>query len=409
MTKISEYKKIFSWNFSILTFGNLTSKIGTVIYNVILTWWIVEKTNSAKPIGYITAAAMIPGIIFNIFSGVIVDKFNKKKLLVLSDFLSAITCVTVSIIIKNGSVNIPVLILSSFLLGVSESLFTPCVKSIVPDIIEKKYIVQSNSITSTFSQVIKIVAPIVAGILYTKTSLTVAGVFFLNGITFFISALSEALIIYKPIAKKNESKFLIKDFKLGLMYLKGTEWLIKLLMASALVNIFIAAYNVLLPLFLKTAFVDGGMVYGKALSYEAIGSIIGAITLNLFKKKKSIFSLGTEILLCGICTIGIQFTFNQYVTLMFVLLFGLFLTRFNIMFFSLVQINVNKEMLGRVFSLIFMTSLSLMPISNLIFGFLGDYIIKYIYFFTGGGIALTSILIFKIDEDSLPKVLDNNM
>ncbi|WP_066825805.1 MFS transporter [Clostridium tepidiprofundi] len=185
MNRANKIKQTFSWNFSMLIFGNSTSLLGSIIFNTILTWWLIETTNSAKALSYISAVSFIPIFAFNIFNGAIIDIFNRKKILVLTDLLSSFICIVTGYLIFKGIVNIPLLIIANFLLSTCSCLFDPTVRAILPEILKEDLIATGNSITTTTSQIIKIIAPLIAGFLLNNLSFGIAGAFFINGISFF--------------------------------------------------------------------------------------------------------------------------------------------------------------------------------------------------------------------------------
>lgn len=388
-------KKILSKNFSLLTFGNMTSKIGNIIYDTILAWWLIDKTGTAKYFGYITVASMLPVFILNFLNGTLIDRFNRKNILIITDLISGLVCILTGIVLINNKVNILALIVASFFLGVSSSLFNPTVKSIIPEIIPENNILKANSITTTISQIVSVIAPLLAGILINNFSIAITMVFIINGITFFLSASSEFFISYKINTKITTIKGSVKnDILDGLKYIKQNRWLLRLLYVSAIVNFFISSYNILLPLFFKKIYSDHGYYYSIALSVESLFGIIIAILVTILKNNiVNSNRIKWDLLLCGISMIGIQLFKNIYLSILAVGLFGLFLTKFNINFFALVQTKVKREKMGRVFSIIFMIASALMPLGNLIFSYIGNSMINTIYFWSGGGIILSILLI----------------
>lgn len=396
--KLKGMKDIFTWNYTILTLGNATSSLGSIIYKIILAWWIVQETNSAKMLGIITAAGTLPVVIFNLFSGVIVDRKNRKLILVFSDIVSGLACIMISYLAYDNIISIPLIVIASFILGASSSLFSPAIRAILPELVKKDHISKCNSMTSSITSVLKIVGPVLAGILMNNFSLGIAGAFFLNGISFIVSAISELFLKYDATKKEMRNSY-IEDLKAGFIYLKDYLWLTYLLLGAAAVNIFLAAYNILLPLFVKTYYINDTIVYSQALTSAAIGGILGGLSITASKKGSVTFKkLGLQTVLQGVFFTAIQITIHPYIMLLSILLFIFYLTRFNIMFFSLVQLHVDKEMLGRVFSFIFMVALATVPVANLLYGFLGEYMLNYVYLLSGGGIIISSLLQFRAEK-----------
>lgn len=394
MDNTQKSASVLNKNFILLIFGHSTSKMGNIIYNSLLALWLVQNTGNTKFFGYITAAGMLPIFLFNLFSGVLVDNFNKKKILILTDILSSLTCIVVSFMVFNNIINIPILIIASFLLGTCSSLFDPAAKSIVKDLINKNNLIRANSIFNTVLQIISVASPLIASILCGILGLNLAYIFLYNGVTFFISAISEFYINYTNIQSspvKLSKDLVIKDILDGLYYIKSTKWLFQLLLVIAFVNFFLSGYNIILPLFFNNNFYNGESLYFTAISCEALFGILGGVSLSL--KNSNNTNLKKELFLCGISILFIQLFKLKYLVLFFIGLYGFFLSRFNILFFSYIQNNVDENKLGRVLSIIFMIALGLMPFGNLIFGFLGSSIINFTYIVFGLGIILSTLLI----------------
>lgn len=394
----SSFNSVTLRNFTLITFGNMTSKAGTILYNIVLAWWLIEKTGDAKAFGIITAVSMIPVVILSVFNGVIVDRFNRKTLLILADLSSAIACFGASYLVFNGFVNIVILSLVSFLLGASNSLFSPTIKAILPDIIEKDKLLKANSITTTISQVTKVSTPILAGVLLNNLGITLTMIFIINGLTFLISALSEWFIVYEYKKKGQDNvSGIFNDIKVGFTYIYNEKWLLYLLIAALLVNFFIAGFETVLPLFYKIQYLDTGKFYSYALSTEATFGILAGLVKSFSKKPNTnIKSITFNLLLSGIGIILVQIPNQVFLSLFGVGVFSYFLTLFNINFFTLVQEKTDKEKLGRVFSIIFLTALAIMPLGNLLFGFIGLNILPFVFIICGLGIVLSAaVMIIK--------------
>lgn len=400
----------FHKNFLLLTFGNVTSKLGSKIYEVILAWWLIEKTGSAKLFGIVTAAGLISIVIFNIFSGVIVDRFNKKHLLIISDLASAFVCIVVGIIVINDTLHVPTLIVAAILLGASNSLFTPTLKAILPSLIKKDMIINANSITTVIGQVITVSAPLLAGVMIKGFSFGLGIAFIINGITYFVSALSEFFIKYYHDTAENRSNIKVfADIKEGYSYVRSQRWLLHLLYVSAFVNFFIAAYNTMLPMFFLHSYSDDGSLYSYALGAEALFAIIAGIVISKTKSNNpKPYLLKKELFYCGLPIILLQLIHVSYISIILVGFFGYYLTRFNVHFFSIVQREVDKDKLGRVFSIIFMVALSIMPLGNLLSGLFSTQIIDFVFIITGAGVIISTLLIkandsgvVSMDEESL--------
>lgn len=383
----------------LLISGNSISKLGSIIFSVSMNLWIISITGDAKLLGIILFLSSLSTIAFNLISGVISDKFNKKMILFFVDFISGIILLISSPFISPNSTGITILILVNIFLSIGFSLFSTTSKSIIPNVIDKSNVKDFNSTFTFINQIIKIVGPSIASFLFALEFIDIKGIFIINGISFILSSFLVSLLNYEY--KYNEIKQLniLSDIISGFKYIKNDFILISLLITTAMVNFFLAGYNLLLPLYTKNI-IGSEYIYGLLLSSEALGAIVGSLLLKYSKKKdSSIKNISINLLLCGIVFLPLLFSKNLTLLILVIFFFGFFLARFNINFFTFIQINVNNEYLGRVFSIIFTIVSILMPFGSLIFGFVGNYILDYSFPIIGIGIILSNSFILLRKEN----------
>lgn len=398
MEKMKKNLRFLTWNYNLLTFGNMTSKLGSKVYNVVLMYWLVDITNSSIYIGYITAASILPIIFINLIGGALVDKYNKKKILVICDLISSIACMIISFIAYKNIVNPSIIILTSFIIGSCDALFIPTVKSILPEIVESNDIEKCNSLTSIINQFMRVMGPLIAGILLNNLALGVSICFFINGISYLISSISESLIKYKFVLNNQKlKKHVFLEIGEGYNYIIKNKWLCTLILVSCLMNMFLASYNILLPLYYKSYFNNGATIYSQALSLEAIGGIIAGISFITNKTKLNYFGkIKFYIIISGFALGIVQFIQIKYISLFGALLLGYALTKFNILSVTIIQNNTESEFLGRVFSFHTLAALSVMPLANIAFGYISNNLLNYIFLVCGVGIIFISMIIKKV-------------
>lgn len=210
------------------------------------------------------------------------------------------------------------------------------------------------------------------------------------------------MLIVSPIIEeiKKEEKFsphlIFQDLSAGFKYLLGQKMIFTLIVLSALVNFFLAAYNLLLPygnqMFPK---ISGG-VYGGFLAAEAVGGLIGAFLSGKLNKSLStsqlLFYLGFSGLLLSTTPILYLFSSNLVLLSVAPALFNLFLTIFNIQFFSFVQRDVENEFLGRVFGIIFTVAILFMPLGTITFTLILHPNFEFNFMFIGIAVAILAMI-----------------
>ncbi len=364
-------------NEGLLIFGRWTSKIGDIVFDYVNNVVLVQAfTNSSWVLALYQSSQTIINVLFNLVGGAIADSGKRKRILIITDLLSALVCLVTSFFIGSNLLAAAV-ITANALLALIFSFSSPTFKSIVREMIEKDRISFYNSISNGGKELIAMTGPVIG--LGLMNVVGARGALLINAATFLISALSECFLVRLEQEKKEEAakgkKNILGDIKEGFQYLWREKTIFYLLVISAFVNFFLAGYNLLIP---YTDVIYQGKFqgfYSKVMVAEAIGGIVGSfINSKLpakFTKKYSVLLLflgatGIALVLPPIASL----TGNLIVCLVPFLLFGTMLTMFNINFMSYVQIHVDENYLGRVFSLIFTVAVMFMPIGSFVFSFL---------------------------------------
>lgn len=384
------YKGFQSKNATLLIGANTVSFFGDTVFLVALNWWVIQVTGSAELLGVITAIGLLPSIVLNLVGGVAADRLNKKKILVATDFLSALLCTLLAFMMNENEVNVPLVITINILLTACYSLFSPTVRSIMPEVVSGGNIKQANSLLNMSNELVKITGPMVGSFLLSLSLVGVQGVFLINAFSFLLSGVMTLFLSYTKVSRQSS---VWEDFKGGFRAFKEDMTLLRLLLVISLVNFFIAGFNIILPFYVKSEFNDSSL-YGAALSAEAIGGVIGSILLGVSKRKETrLGQISRELLFCGASFLILLISQHQVAFIVCIALFGFFLTRFNVQFFTFIQTNVAEFLLGRVFSFIFTVAIALMPLGNLFFGYLSSHFLEYMLPVIGCGI-MTSMLFF---------------
>ena len=222
----------------------------------------------------------------------------------------------------------------------------------------------------------------------------------LDGLSFLIAALLIFFIvpINEEVAKKEKMTIrgIFNDLKIGFKYVYSHKPIFIIIVLSALVNFFLAAYNLLLPYSNQMFGEISAGLYGTFLTSEAIGGFIGAMLSGFVNKellsKRLVFFLSLSGLMLMLAT-PFYIMFHNIIILAFSpALFSLFLSIFNIQFFSIVQKDVDNEFLGRVFGIIFTVAILFMPIGTGFFSVALNPNNTFNFFIIGASITILSLV-----------------
>lgn len=383
----------------LLYFGTWTSKIGDIVFDYVNSVLLVQTFKSSSwVLAIYQSSQTIVNVLFNLIGGAIADAGKRKRILIITDLLSALVCFITSFFIESRFVAIA-LIFANAILALIFSFSSPTFRSIIKQMVEKERISHYNSVVTTGNELIGMIAPVFGLVMMNffdaRTALR------LNAATFIISAISECLMIELEKDNKNMGDALkrnvLKDIKEGIGYLWKEKKIFFLLLVSAFVNFFLAGYNLLLPytdLLYADIFSD---FYGKVLVAGSIGGVVGSF-VNSKLPNKITDKLSVLLFFLGL-TGGslflppiVSYTEKIWICLAPFSLFGAMLTMFNINFMTYVQIHVDENYLGRVFSVIFTVAVLFMPVGSFVFSFMNITNNIYGFWIIGGGVVILSII-----------------
>ena len=375
-------------NEALLWFGKWTSKLGNIVFDYANSVSIVGAFSHAPwVLALYQSSETVIQIVFNLIGGAKADSVSRKKILIVTDVLSAAICLAVSFFVASPRMA-EVVIAANALLAVVYAFNSPTYRSIVREMVDGERIGMYNSVSNGGGEVIKIAGPM-AGMLLVRW-IGVRGALLFDALTFLLSAVSEMLLM--PISgaqkKPKEKKNIFRDIAEGFAYLIRERQLLFLILLSALVNFFLAGFNLLCP-YTDVMYASFGIeFYSKVLVMEAAGGLLGSlISSRLGSRVKENARLAA-------------LTGSAIVCLIPFLLSGTALTVFNIQFMSYVQLRADEAYLGRVFSIIFTVAVLFMPVGSFVFSFLLDTTSPAGFAVVGGGILLLAaagILIFRGD------------
>ena len=344
------------------------NKIGNMLYDYGNSVWLASMgTIGQTVLGIYQISELVTSILVNPFGGVISDRFSRRKILMTTDLICGILCLAISFI-RNDRWMIAALIFANIVQAVAFAFSRTANKAIITEFVEKDEIVTYNARLELVLQVVAVSSPVLSFIVLQFTSLHMTLV--LDAISFFI-AFGLVVLLPKEEPKVQEQrtftgKDIFADIKDGLHYIWHQKEIFFLLLVASSVNFFFAAFEFLLPFSNKLYGVDGA--YATILSMGAIGSIIGALIANKFKSTmKTLLFL---LILTGVGVFMMGLPLPNFLTFSGNLVCELFMTIFNIHFFTQVQTKVDGEYLGRVLSTIFTLAILFMPIAKGLMTFL---------------------------------------
>lgn len=410
------FKVLRNRNLVLGILGQMVSAFGTVLQSFALSLYVLQKTGSAALFASVLVVAAIPRILLTPFAGVLADRFSRKKMMVLLDFLSGIVVIImIGVFSITGELSIVAVYIMVLSLTIINVFFTPAVTAIIPDIVEKDKLADANSILEMLFSVVTLIAPIVAGIMF--GAFGILPLMIVNAASFFTSSFSEIFIKIEneSIQKgENKEKFFV-SFKQGLSFIKNFPEFFMMIGVAVIANFALSpVFSVALPVVILQDFGISEDLYGILTSLMMIGSFIAPMFAVKIIKKHHYSKLVSAILtidaviisLVAVCSISglfpsVWINIVSIIVLLNILMMTIVVVNLGIT--TARQLMVPGDMMGRVSSVLGSFGMMATPIGQAIMGSLLDTSKSYIIIAVYACLLLLSGVTAKIGFTKLAK------
>ncbi|MDK2886006.1 MAG: transporter, family, macrolide efflux protein [Thermosipho sp. (in: thermotogales)] len=401
--------RLFDRNFTLFVLGRLVSVIGSGIQIIAIPLYILDITGSGAAMGIFTLLGMLPRLLAAPFAGVIGDRWNRKKIMVWTDFLRGFLILFLALLSFNGTLTILILFVIQAIVSVFDGFFGAATGAMLPDIVSEENLRKANSVLGSVNSFSMIIGPILGGIIYGVLGITM--VFLLNGISFIVSAISEIFIEYKVKFEKDKKlnlKLFFVEFKEGLSFIVKKRGL-RYLFTFAMVTNFLLSplFQVVEPYVLRQIVKMSAQQYGFVQTFFTIGMLLGNIVIAAFlakAKNKNLMVMGILTQIFMLIVFGILifpnvlslFTIWKFFWITGIIYFtiGLFNTFVNVPINTNLQLMTPSNIRSRVFSAIEIFAQLMIPFGAVIYGFLLDHVAAHLIFISISLLVLVITIIF---------------
>jgi MFS transporter, DHA3 family, macrolide efflux protein len=370
-TQQEKPEKLWTPSFLILWQSQLVSTLGDAVYSIALGFWVLSVTGSTALMGTLMAVSTLPGVLVSPFAGVIVDRQNRKKLLILMDMIRGVSIVLLAIAAYSGLIAVWMVFVAGILLSICGAVFGPGVNSSVPDMVPKSKLSNANSLFMSVATGSNMIGSAAGGFIY--QALGAPFLFIFNGLSFLFSGISIFFVKIPKVEHKVKQHFM-EDMRDGFKFMWRLKGLRHVLMMAAVINFF---SNVAIVLFLpmcQTTPSLGAGKYGVAMACFTGGMMLGFITGSIIhikpQNKAKIFFLSMVISMISVIT-----SINQpiyLVMLILLVLSGFSNAIVNVLLITTTQAATPSELRGKVMAFINMTCSGLVPFAMALGGVLGS-------------------------------------
>jgi MFS family permease len=347
---------------ALLISGQAVSNFGDGVALVALTLLVLDTTHSVTALGWFAAARMTPQVVFLLIGGAIVDRFSRRLLLILSDVVRAVLTAAIVVLIMTHSLHFYELILFAVLFGCFDALFFPAIAALTPEIVSEDLLPAMNAVRPLTNNLLgSMIGPAVGGLLAAFSASLSIGV---DCATFVISATALVLMKSTPKPAREATATMIGDIKEGLHYVIRTRWLWTTSASVTLVNAFVLTpMFVLVPFFLRHNLHLAKDYVGFAVAAAGVSGALGALFVaNLPSPKRRIRMMWVYWSIASLSALVMGIATNFWEVIIFPIVASPMIIFGNVIFESMMQTEVPRELLGRASSVDWFMSLGVAPI-----------------------------------------------
>ncbi|MBC6975265.1 MFS transporter [Bacillus sp. Xin] len=386
-----------NWKTKIVLFltAQTISLFGSSLVQYAIIWYITLTTSSGMMLTISTVCGFFPQIAISLFAGVWIDRYNRKKMIMLSDGIIAFATFILAILFVAGYKSIWLLFIVLLIRSAGTGIQTPAVNALIPQIVPKDNLMKVNGVNSSITSLIMFLSPAASGAILSIAS--IEATFFIDVMTAVIG-IGIMFMIQVPayINKENQQKSNVQGIKEGFAYLKENVFIKRLLVLLIIVMILASPAAFLTPLMVSRSFgAEMWRLTASEMTFSA-GAAVGGILIAAWGGFRN--RMHTTALACalyGLIMVGLGIAPKFVVYLLFNFLIGITMPCFNTPITVLLQEEVEPSMHGRVFSLVQISNSCALPLGMIIFGPLADIVqVESLLIYAGTFVLLCAFYIF---------------
>jgi MFS family permease len=269
-------------NYRYFWMGQCISLIGTWMQRTAQIWLVYTLTKSPFLVGVLGVCQFLPLLLFSLFVGVFVDRFPKKKILLLTQTMFMLQAIVLAILTFSNAVRYWHVFILSAVFGLTQTVDMPARQSFFIEMVGRKDLMNAISLNSTIVNLSKVIGPAISGIVIVRFGS--AFCFLLNGLSYVAVLWGLLLITAGNSVIRRTHRNVWREIKEGLQYIKKSNILVNNVIAMAVVCTFAMNSDVIIPIFSKTVLGKGAAGYTALMSATGVGSFCAALFMANISK-----------------------------------------------------------------------------------------------------------------------------
>jgi len=387
-------KKLWNRDYILLLQGSVVSTIGDRMYSVAIGYWVYEKTGSSGLMGIMSAISMFVTMFLSPFSGSVVDKLDRKRVMVGMDIMQGLLMLAVGILAVTDKLEVPGVLIAAFLAAMGSVFYSPAVSTLMIDLIPHDDMVRGQSIFSGAMGLIQTVGTAFSGVMVAFFGVPL--IIVINGLSNLYSALSELFIRVPRTVQQGipvSGRGLLRDMGAAVKMIFSDTCLRIFVPFALILNLLGAGpLTLVLPFCMEKGFtVD---MYGYIMSIYTVGSLVCVLLLGVLKLKPAtrfwVMALGFSgsVLFFTLAWMGQSF----WSVCVFAFLAAFLNSAGNSVFNASLMLALPEENRGAILGFMQSASTGGTAISAVIYGLLGDMFPLSLVFTVGSVLSLVPML-----------------
>ena len=373
-------------NFRLFILGQFVSLCGSWMQTVALGWLTLELSNSALQVGLVTTFGALPVLLFTLYGGVIADRVNRRRALIILQSLLLCEALALGILTALHLVTVPMLYALAFVGGLVSAFEIPIRQSWQVELVGKDDLMNAIALNSSAFNLSRVVGPAIAGTLIATAGSAVC--FLLNAVSFL--AVLIGLVMIRPVAsfalQVPARRAALRE---GVAHVFGRPWPRALVTLTAIFSVFGASFIAILPVYARDVLHQGPGGYGAIMSAFGVGAAAGALSVaavgHRFRREGT--ALGAGITLgSGLLLLGLMH--HVALALAFAVVCGLSMALNAIMTNTLLQSDAPDHLRGQVMGFYSFIVVGMAPFGSLQAGWISEHAGATTAILLGGGVCL---------------------
>ena len=402
-------KKLWNRDYILLLQGSVVSTVGDLMYSVAIGYWVYEKTGSSGLMGIMSAISMFVTMFLSPFSGSIVDKLDRKRVMVGMDLMQGVIILAVGILAFTDKLGVPGVLTAAFLAAMGSVFYNPAVSTLMIDLIPRDDMVRGQSVFSGAMGLIQTVGSAFSGVMVAFFGVPLIVV--INGLTNIYCAVSELFIRVPRTVQQGDPvslRGLLRDMGSAVKLIFSDKSLRIFVPFALIVNLLGSGpLTLVLPFCMEKGFsVD---MYGYIMSVYMIGSLLSVLLLGILKLTPKVrfwaMALG---FVCSDVFLILTWLGRSFTAISVFAFAAAFLNcAGNSIFNASLMLALPEENRGAILGFIQSASTGGSAVSAVIYGLLGDVFPLYLVFTVGSVISLAPMLYMSFHPETKRFIQDH--